>query len=147
MVFLITSLIFFVDQIMTNFLELSFITTEDFGNNKNSQRDQQLFYQQAQEFLNVTVTSITIITLIGVFVVGIFIQVINQIRFNRHFYGSVFSNTKQKIVAKNPGIEAEDQPEIDWKELKNADADQSYDEAVERLGGKASRIFELSNNQ
>ena len=37
MIFLVTSLIFFVDQIMTNFLELSFITTEDFGTNRSSQ--------------------------------------------------------------------------------------------------------------
>lgn len=42
--FLVTSWVFFINEIMTNFLELSYITTEDFGNNQNSENDIQVTY-------------------------------------------------------------------------------------------------------
>jgi hypothetical protein len=44
LLFLVTSWVFFINEIMSNFIELSYITTEDFGNNQNSQNDIQVTY-------------------------------------------------------------------------------------------------------
>ena len=91
-VFFLTSFSFFLIIVAETFIDLTYQTSLD---DQGKVIDQyKPFYEQIYHIINREITTFSICLIMLIFSVGIFCQMIVQIRHNKEFYGSVFSGAK-----------------------------------------------------